>query len=319
MKIISVTSGAKGGTGKTTVLLNIAVLHALLAQEKYSRHVLLIDAELMTGTATMLISRDLYLKLRKAECKSLTHYLLNENVDMEDVLYIVEFKDLKYVMLLAPLICPIDVLSKLSSLSVREIYAKLAQFVEEVNERMPLDAVYIDLPALTIPSDLILSSFLLSDIVIPVGTPDPACLLSLYSTIVSIKDYISPPPQIAPLVLNKVSATNAVEPTTKLHYKTLYRKLLGVPVYELHEDENITNARSAGMIEVLAKSLRYNDTVRALIKYAHRIMSYPVEHKERNLVNLEKADAILRSYTEKSDEAESLLLALLRSRGRKPL
>ena len=178
---------------------------------------------------------------------------------------------------------------------------------------------YIDLPALTFPHDLALAMFLLSDLIIPVGTPDPACLLSLYSTITIIKDYIEPSPQIAPLVLNKISATNAVEPTTRLHYKTLYRKLLGVPVYEIHEDENITNARSAGMIEILAKSLKYNDTVRALIKYAQKVVSYPIEHRERKLLSFEKVDAMLKSHTERAEEAETVLLTLLRSRGRKPL
>ncbi|MCD6095669.1 MAG: AAA family ATPase [Thermoprotei archaeon] len=319
MKVISVTSGAKGGTGKTTVLLNTAVFHAILSQEKFRRYVLLVDAEANTGTATMLISRELYLKLRKAEEKSLMDYLLNENIDVEDVLYVIEFKDLGYAMFLAPFVAPIEITSKITRLSVKEIYSKMILFIDEVTNKVALDAIYIDLPALTFPHDLALAMFLLSDLIIPVGTPDPACLLSLYSTITIIKDYIEPPPQIAPLVLNKISATNAVEPTTRLHYKALYRKLLGVPVYEIHEDENITNARSAGMIEILAKSLKYNDTVRTLIKYAQKIVSHPIEHRERKLLSFEKVDAMLKSHAERAEEAETLLLTLLRSRGRKPL
>ncbi len=316
MKVISVTSGSKGGTGKSTIMVNTAVLHAYMATRR-ERLVMLLDAEPQAATSTLLLSRKIYNELRKGSIRSLTDFLTG-NANFDDVFYVLKFKEPEqFYIAISSLVAPVDKLKQLKDKDINDLHSKLSEFIDELTKNLDLEAIYIDLPATSVFSSLSLAVYAVSDLIVPVGTPDPSCLISLYTTVMAIRDYIKPPPTIAPVVLNRISSSNAIEPITNLHYKVLYNRLINSGVFELREDENLSIARSAGLIEVLSRSLKYNSTVRALLKYAHKIATYPVEHTMRTISDHSKVSTMIG--TNISEHAESILLALLRSRSRKPL
>ena len=90
MSVVTITSGSRGGTGKTTVLLNIALLHAYVSYVKEGRYVLIFDAEVQEGTATYRLSPKLALSYREGKVKSVVDYILGR-ADLKDVVKVATF------------------------------------------------------------------------------------------------------------------------------------------------------------------------------------------------------------------------------------
>ncbi|MCD6509655.1 MAG: hypothetical protein J7L11_04605 [Thermoprotei archaeon] len=322
MSVVTITSGSRGGTGKTTVLLNIALLHAYVSYVKEGRYVLIFDAEVQEGTATYRLSPKLALSYREGKVKSVVDYILGR-ADLKDVVKVAIFRpedSIAFPALITSAMTTPAKYQELEDLSPSDILDRLEALLKELAALLPLERVYVDMPATRIHENFSISLLALSDIVIPVGTPDPTSLLTLYTTITALRDYVKPPPIIDIAVVNRLTLENAVEPNTGRRYTDLYRKLLGVRfVVGIPDDPNLSASGAAGMIEVLSDKLKKEKSIRRLKKLASYVIECKTRHVTRRIVNLEHMHRFLSLGYKNDKEAETILLALYRARRRMPL
>ncbi len=322
MRVITITSGSRGGTGKTTVLLNVALLHAYFSYMSEKSYTLIVDAEIQEGAATFKISPQLSLMVRQGEAKSFIDYLLGE-ADLKEVVKVAILRPdqtTELPVLIASAMTTPERFKALESMDLENMTERMESFIDELGELLPIDTIYVDMPATRVHLNYTMSLFTVSDIVLPVGIPDPTSLLSLYTTTTAIKDYIRPPPSMEVVVVNKVTMENIVEPNTGRRYTDLYRKLLGARyVIAIPDDPSFSSCDAAGMIEILSSKLRGSRAVRMIRKLTSIIIESPAEHVRRKVVNANHMRKFLSLGCENSSEAEALLLALYRARRRIPL
>ncbi len=322
MKVVTVTSGSRGGTGKTTILLNVALLHAYVSYINNKNYILLTDAEFQEGTATYRISPELSLKYKEGKIKSLIDFILDE-ADIREIIKVAVFKpdkDTRFPVLLTSAMTLPSKYKALQKMDLGQILDRLELLIKELSKLLPIEAIYIDMPATRIHETFSIALFALSDFIIPIGVPDPTSLLTLYTTVTAIRDYIKPPPTINVAVVNRITIENSIEPHTGKRYTDLYRKLLGVRfVVAIPDDPNLSATSAAGMIEILSERLKNVRSIKRLKKLASYVIEHELAHVPKRVINLEYMHKFLSLGYKTNEEAEAILLALYRARRRIPI
>lgn len=322
MRVISVTSGSRGGTGKTTILLNVALLHSYVLYMNENVYSLIIDAEVQEGATTFKISPQLSLLLKREKVGSFIDYLIGDATLREVVKVAILKPDTttEFPLLITSSMTSPEKFKILERMELERIYERMESFLDELSSMLPLGVVYIDMPATRVHLGYTMALLTVSDIVLPVGIPDPTSLLTLYTTITAVHDYIKPPPSTDVVVVNRVTMENIVEPNTGKRYTDLYRKLLNARyVISIPDDPNFPSCNAASMIEILTSKLRSSRALRMIKKLASLLIESPVEHSRRKVINIDHMRKFLSLGYENSSEAETILLALYRARRRIPL
>ena len=256
MRVLAVTSGSKGGTGKSTLLLNVAVTHAYWFRDSYTYPAVFIDLNLDVGSATILL---LGSPTAWRDTRSLVDFLQGRLGDPISAFYVKKWatEDGEIRLVFTPS-RPTGSSVYLSQTAFRQVLGALERALH------PL-AVYVDLPPIS-PGHPLEAVFGNVDYVLPVATPDYSSLEAVSHFVAYLKDRYGVP--MAKPVLNMFSIDRDVEPVTGEKWASLASKVLGEDPHVVPYDELFLVARAAMEIEVLKLSPEESPGVKALIRYA---------------------------------------------------
>ncbi|MEM1902342.1 MAG: ParA family protein [Pyrobaculum sp.] len=251
MKKILFLSGTKGGTGKTTLLLNTAVLLAYAWRDTTNYPVAIIDLSPNVGTASLILLGDPLLAWGRP---SLSDYFTGRLTDPLRTFYMKRWTSDKGVFQVVFTYMTQDI-----SIGRRQ----LEYLLSVVETRLRPRAVFIDTPPLTASSPVIG----LVDYVVPVVTPD-------VSAIETTKNYVEivGGRKLKP-VLNMYIGEYSVNVLYQMPWEIVVEKTLGEKPHIVPFDKLIQAARQALEVEVLKIKAAESLGVKSIIEYAKYMMS----------------------------------------------
>ncbi len=256
MRVLAVTSGSKGGTGKSTVLLNVAVTHAYWFKDSHTYPAVFVDLNMDVGSATMLL---LGSPTAWRDARSIVDFLQGRLGDPISAFYVKKWstEDGDIRLVFSP--------SKPTGGTMYLSLGALRQVLNALERSLNPLAVYVDLPPLS-PGHPLEAVFGHVDYVVPVSTPDYPSLEAVHHFVSYVRDRYGA--SVAKPVLNMFSIDRDIEPVTGEKWAALASRILGEDPHVVPYDELFLVARAALEIEVLKLSPHESPGVRALIGYA---------------------------------------------------
>lgn len=246
MKKVLFLSGTKGGTGRTTLLLNSAVLLAYLWRNSATYPVVVIDLTPNAGTASIILFGD---PAAIEGRLTLSDFFSGKLMDPIAAFYLrkwtTERGDFQLVF---------SLLSQDIPISKR----RLEYVLQIVETRLKPKALFIDTPPLSATSPVVG----LVDYVVPVVTPDVSAVEATrsYLEVVGGK-------RLRP-VLNMYIPEFAASVTHSAPWDVVVEKTLGERPHVVPHDKSLQAARQALEIEVLKLRPEESQAVRAIVEYA---------------------------------------------------
>jgi len=259
MVVITATSFNKGGTGKSSVIVNASIYLAYRLRKTSKYPVVLLDVGLDAGTTTLLILEDPN-ELRKVQY-TIVDYLSGRVLDPLSLLYVKSWN------------LDGDSMSLVFAPSKAEIpppslttYHKglLSRLISKVVEYVGCRVLLVDLPAQPPRSPLLNAVLEKADMLIPIVTPD----LSAVNSVANGLEYVRrerPSLRILRPILNMFSS--GVEPTTGKSWVELVGEMLGDKPHVVPFDRSFVVARQALVPEILRLSPVESPALSSLLEY----------------------------------------------------
>lgn len=251
MKSIIFISGAKGGTGKTTLMINVAVMLAYMWRDAAVYPVALLDLTPGIGTAALILLGD---HLSAWGRPSLSDYLAGKMADPLRAFYLRRWETEKgrfqivfaYVTYEAPL-----------------AKRQLEVVINTIATRLKPKAVFIDAPPQTPSSPLVG----LVDYIVPVVTPDISAIEAARSFLESTGVKKLKP------VMNMYIPEYAVSAIHGVPWEIVVEKMLGDRPHVIPYDKALQAARQALEIESLKLRPYESPALKAIAEYAKYLAS----------------------------------------------
>lgn len=250
MKKLVFISGAKGGTGKTTLTVNAAVLLAYLWRDRARYPVALLDLTPRIGTAAMLLAGD---PAAIANVPSLADYFSGKLADPLYAFYLrrwhTERGDFQVVF----------TFTTSDQFTRRHLELVLMSLETRLS---PLVAL-LDMPPLASPA----SVAGLVDYVVPVVTPDPSAIETTRAYLALLGGKRLRP------ILN-LHMPEWLDPIKMAPWEETVRTALGEKPHVIPYDRLFQAARQALEVESLKLRLDESPALRALVDYVRYLESY---------------------------------------------
>lgn len=251
MKKVLFLSGTKGGTGKTTLLLNSAVLLAYAWRDSAHYPVAIVDLSPNVGTASLILLGDPILTSGRP---SLSDYLAGRLADPLRAFYMRRWNTDKG---------PFQVVFTYMAGDVPISRRQLEYVFYVVETRLRPKVLFIDMPPLTASSPVAG----LVDYVVPVVTPD----VSAVETTRSYLDVVGGK-RLRP-ILNMFINEYPISVVYQLPWEVVVEKMLGERPHVVPFDKLLQAARQALEVEVLKLKPSESPGVKAIIEYAKYLAS----------------------------------------------
>ncbi len=265
MRTILVTSGTKGGTGKSTIALNLSVIMAYRLRSKAQYPVILIDASIDSGSSTML----LFGQPNPNVQYTLIDLLDGRTADPLSVLYLRQWQvdgDQFNIVFAA---------SGFSNSSKYRSLYPLAMLLNAIRSLSPILAI-IDSPATGMTGEMIeVTAPYLTDI-IPVMTPDHSSIKAAKLAVSSIKAMNANINVLNP-ILNMFDERYPVDASTGIPWTEVAKEGLGIEPFVVPLDEYMQIARQALEIEVLKIGPLESKAIASIINYSSEILGKLVQ------------------------------------------
>ncbi len=263
MRTILVTSGTKGGTGKSTIALNLSVLMAYKLRSKAQYPVILIDASVDSGSSTMLLF---------GQSNPNVQYTLIDLLDGRttdpplSVLYLRQWQvngDQFNIVFAA---------SGFSNLTRYRSLYPLSMLLNAIRSLSPILTI-IDSPAMGMTGgDIIeVTAPYLTD-VIPVMTPDHSSIKAAKLAVNSIKAVNANINVLNPILNMFDERYPPVDASTGIPWTEVAKGELGMEPFVVPLDEYVQIARQALEIEVLKIGPLESKAVASMINYSNEVL-----------------------------------------------
>jgi septum site-determining protein MinD len=261
VKTILITSGTKGGTGKTTIAVNMAVILAYELRGRSQYPTVLIDLGLDSGTATMLLLGNVETQMMN----TLADYFMGKIPDPLSTLYVKTWQidsDLFKLVFTASL-SPYPGQVRID----RYLLRGLLNAVEAISPMY----VIIDTPALGLSYDTLITLLEVSTNVILVAIPDHSSLRSVSNVVNLIRDVKATNKLLKP-ILNMLNIKYPVDALSGYPWTKLLRDIVGIEPHVIPYDELFPIVRQALEIESLKLSFYESSALDSIFKYVDYLM-----------------------------------------------
>ena len=250
MRVIAYVSGTKGGTGKTTLAVNLAVYHAYALSQSNRLASALIDAAQGVSTAQLLLLGD------STNLPSLSDYHDGSVPNLLHALYIKRWRTPTTT---------IQILFGFYPRPPRNRSESAYRSVVEGIRRLGVSVVHVDSPPVKSIDDAPIIR--LADILVPVVTPDDSAIAAAASLVSEARE-ARPDATVAKPVLNMY---NGMEPPGDTWGRKVAESLGDEP-HIVPADVYVSAARQAMEIEVLKLLPSESPAVRAIIQYGRYLL-----------------------------------------------
>jgi septum site-determining protein MinD len=261
VRIILITSGTKGGTGKTTLAVNMAVVLAYELRNKAQYPVVLLDLGLDSGTATMLLLGDV-----RAEIPyTLADYLMGRIPDPLSTLYVKTWQvgDETFRLVFTASISQYPGQVRIDRYLLRGLLNAIAAV-------SPL-YVIIDPPALGLSYDVLTTLLEVSNNVVLVAVPDHSSVRAI-SNVVNLMRELKVENKLLRPILNMLNIKYPVDASTGLPWTKLVRDVVNIEPHVVPYDELFPIVRQALEIESLKLSFYESPALDSIFKYVDYLM-----------------------------------------------
>lgn len=256
--VIPVISGTKGGTGKTTMTVNLAVLAAYMLRNSSPYPVVMLDLGIDNGTASKVILGS----LTKVN-NTLSDYLIGK---VNNPLYTLYLKS--WVM-------GNDEMRLVFSVPGSNVEGlplfKLRYVIKAVIEYLKPILLMIDTPSVGFSRQFLELVVNESTHVIPVTTTDHSAIESTISLIGFIKG-IKGNIEILPPILNMFDYRYPIDPVTGKEWTKIIEEYVGTKPYTVAYDRLFYIVRQATEVEVLKLNPSESPALRDIIKYFNDVI-----------------------------------------------
>lgn len=265
MRTILITSGTKGGTGKSTIALNLSVLAAYRLRDKARYPVVLIDASIDSGSSSML----LFGHPNPTVQYTLIDLLDGRVTDPLSVFYLRQWQvdGSQFSLVFAA-----------SGFSSNNRYRPLYPLRSLFSSLVALSPILtiIDSPALGFSGEFLdITAPYLTD-VIPIVTPDHSSIKATKLAI-DVAREINPRINILTPILNMLDERYPIDASTGAPWVEIVRQEIGAEPHIIPLDEYIQISRQALEIEILKISPLESKGVSEIINYFDKAISKLIE------------------------------------------
>lgn len=263
MKTILITSGTKGGTGKTTIAVNMAVILAYELRSKAQYPVVLIDLGLDSGTATLLMLGN----IEEQMPYTLADYFMGKIPDPLSTFYVktwqIDSDTFKLVFTAS--------LSQYPS-QVRIDRYLLRGLLNAVEAISPLYVIIDTPPALGLSYDTLITLLEVSTNAILIAIPDHSSLRAVGNVVNLIRDLKASNKLLKP-ILNMLNIRYPVDALSGHPWTKLLRDIVGIePPHVIPYDDLFPIVRQALEIESLKLSFYESPALDSIFKYIDYLM-----------------------------------------------
>ncbi|WP_069808349.1 nucleotide-binding protein [Vulcanisaeta thermophila] len=263
METILVTSGTKGGTGKTTLTINLAVILSYELRKDAQYPVALVDMGIDSGTATLLLLGDVNTQVQY----TLGDYFMGRVPDPLSVLYVKTWQ------------VGNDVFKLVFTASIRQGINEVVRIdryllkglMNAISAVTPI-YVFIDTPALGLSYEVLIDLLELSNHVILVSVPDHSSLRAVANVVNLMREFKVENRLLKP-VLNMLNTKYPVDPVTNTPWTQLLREVTGMEPHVIPYDELFPIARQAFEIESLKLSFMESPALSSIFNYVDYLLS----------------------------------------------
>ena len=256
MKSILITSGTKGGTGKTTIAVNMSVILAYELRSKSQYPVVLVDLGLDSGTASMLLLGS----VEEQVPYSLADYFMGRVPDPLSTLYVKtwQINDDSFKLVFTASLSPI-------SGQVRIDRYLLRGLMNAISAVSPL-YVLIDTPALGLSYDVLATLLEVSANVTLVAIPDHSSLKAI-GNVVNLMREMGITSRLIKPILNMLNVKYPMDALSNSPWTKLVKDIVGIEPHVIPYDELFLIARQALEIESLKLSFYESPALDSIFKY----------------------------------------------------
>jgi septum site-determining protein MinD len=261
VRIILITSGTKGGTGKTTLAVNMAVVLAYELRNKAQYPVVLLDLGLDSGTATMLLLGDV-----RAEIPyTLADYLMGRIPDPLSTLYVKTWQvgDETFRLVFTASISQYPGQVRIDRYLLRGLLNAIAAVSPFY--------VIIDPPALGLSYDVLTTLLEVSNNVVLVAVPDHSSVRAI-SNVANLMRELKVENKLLRPILNMLNIKYPVDASTGLPWTKLVRDVVNIEPHVVPYDELFPIVRQALEIESLKLSFYESPALDSIFKYVDYLM-----------------------------------------------
>jgi len=256
VKVILFTSGAKGGTGKTTIALNVAIILSYELRDKAQYPVTLVDLGLDSGTASMLLMGN----PEAVPQYSLSDYFMGRVPDPLSVFYVktwqVSNEEFRLVF----------TASFGGGGEVARMDGHLLRGLINAARAISPEYVIIDSPATGLSSESLVHLLSSSTYVVLVMSPDHSSIRSAQG-VVRIMDQLEGKPRLLKPILNMLDSRHPVDVVTGSSWVDVVRRYVGVEPHVIPYDELFLASRQALEIESLKLTPIESPALSSIFKY----------------------------------------------------
>ncbi|WP_291766797.1 ParA family protein [Caldivirga sp. UBA161] len=257
--IITVVSGSKGGTGKTTIAVNTATLAAYRLRGSSPYPVVLLDLGVDNGSASKVLLSSLT-KVNYTLSDYLTGKINNPLYALYLKSWVINSEEMRLVFSV-----PGSIVEGLPLFKLRYIIRIITEYLKPI-------MLVVDTPSVGFTRQFLEPIVSESTHVIPVTTVDHSSIESLSSIVGFIKG-IKSNVTILPPILNMFDYKYPVDPTTGKEWVNVVEEITGIKPYTVAYDKLLYVARQAMEVEVLKISPGESQAIRDIIKYFNEVIA----------------------------------------------
>ncbi len=257
--ILTVVSGSKGGTGKTTIAVNTATLAAYRLKNSSPYPVVLLDLGVDNGSASKVLLGSLT-KVNYTLSDYLTGKINNPLYALYLKSWIINNEEMRLVFSV-----PGSIVEGLPLFKLRYMIRTITEYLKPI-------ILVIDTPSVGFTRQFLEPVISESTHIIPIATVDHSSIESLSSIVGFIKG-VKSNIIILPPILNMFDYRYPVDPTTGKEWVKVIEEITGIKPYTVAYDKLIYIARQAMEVEVLKISPSESPALRDIIKYFNEVIS----------------------------------------------